>query len=299
MFIGSDYFTNKINFLPDGVEGGAPATGSSSEPAGSAEAKPDASSSDVKADVSSEKIATHDDKGVPYYNRYRELEDKYKGVDLDKWKELSGIDLTAYKSEKEWMDLLLGEKELYEQVLGIIKGYKKPAPAAVKTQDDPALVEMRKKLESLENWKTATEKEREEIVSEQVRTEYESRYGKEVTAALKAKGIASLSAIEKQWLRNTVDNEYKTDWEQSQATKTQPKIGWNELPKLVQKHLATVDSARREALKGSVRKDGSPDAMHGGGSSQFMQKPPSNETKAQRVQRIANELKDGMAGPVI
>ena len=212
--------------------------------------------------------------------------------------ELSGIDLTTYKSEKEWMDLLLGEKELYEQVLNLIKGYKKAPPATIKTQDSPELAEVRKKLAVLEGWKTATEQERQELIGEQVRTEYESRYNKELDSAMKVKGLASLTAIEKQWLRNTVDDEYRQDWEQSQATKTQPKIGWNELPKIVQKHLATVDSARREALKGSVRKDGSPDAMHGGGSSQFMKKPPANETKAQRVQRIANELKDSMVAPV-
>ena len=282
------------NFIPDGVEGGGSAAGSSSEQAGSVEGAKDTSSSDVKTDVKSDAIPAHDEKGVPYYNRYRELEEKYKGVDLDKWKVLSNIDPNVYKSEREWMDMLMGEKELYDQVMGIIKGYKKPAPSNV--SQTPELAEMRKKMEALESWKTATETEKQELIAEKVRTEYDSRYNKEVEAGLKSKNIQSLTTIEKQWLRNSVDDEYRKDWQESQANKSQPKIGWNELPTIVKKYMDAIDGARREALKGSVRKDGSPDAMHGGGSSQFIVKPSKNESKAQRVERIANEFKQQLDG---
>jgi hypothetical protein len=128
-----------------------------------------------------------------------------------------------------------------------------------------------------------------------VRKEYDTRYAKEVADAQKSKGIQSLSAIEKQWLRNAVDEEYRKDWEDSQANKTQPKLGWEQLPKIVKTYMDAVDGARREALKGSVRKDGSPESLNGGGPSQFQVKPNTKETKAQRVQRIANEMKQDMA----
>lgn len=280
------------NFSPDGVAGGGSEAGSSSEQTENAESSKESSPSDVKQDVSKE-IPAHDEKGVPYYNRYREMEEKFKGVDLDKWKELSGIDLGIYKSEREWLDMLMGEKELYNQVLNMIKGYKKPAPQQTKSTENPELVDVRKKLEELESWKTATEQEKEELIAEQVRTEYDSRYNKELEVALKSKNIQSLTAVEKQWLRDSVDNEYRKDWENSQANKTKPALGWNELPKIVKKYTDAVDSSRRESLKGSVRKDGSPDAIHGGGPTQFQRKPGA-ESKAQRVSRIANELKESL-----
>jgi hypothetical protein len=281
------------NFLPDGVEGGGSDTSSPSETTEAAKETTESSSSEVKTDVTSDKIPSLDDKGVPYYNRYRELEEKFKGVDLDKWKELSGIDLTTYKSQKEWVDLLLSDKDLYDQVLNMVKGYKKQVPQ--QKLDSQETVEIRKKLEELETWKNNSEKEKEELIGEQVRTEYESRFNKELESGIKSKNLRSLTEIEKSWLRTSVDNEYRQDWENSLATKSKPKLGWNELPKIVQKYLTTVDSARREALKGSIRKDGSPDAINGGGPTQFMQKPPNNETKAQRVQRIADELKQSVS----
>lgn len=282
------------NFVPDGVEGGGSATGSSSEHAENAPENTGSSSSEVKPDVKPEVIPAHDEKGVPYYNRYREMEEKFKGVDLDKWKQLSGIDLTVYKSEREWMDMLMQEKDLYSQVLSMIKGYKKPAPAQA-SAESKELADIREKMESLEKWKSSTEAEKEALVAEQVRNEYDTRYSKELSDSMKSKNIQSLSAIEKQWLRSSVDDEYRRDWQESQVNKSQPKLGWNELPKIVKKYMDAVDSARRESLKGSVRKDGSPDAINGGGPSQFMKKPDARETKAERVSRIANEMKDKMA----
>jgi hypothetical protein len=278
------------NFSPDGVEGGGSEASSSSEQTEGAQGTQESSSSDVKKDVASEKVATHDEKGVPYYNRYREAEAKYKDVDLDKWKELSSIDLKSYKAEKEWIDMLLKEKELYDQVMGVIQGYKKPAAAPGKQTVDPEIL---KRMEELESWKSSTEQERHEIVAEKVRAEYDTRYNKELDVSLKTTGIKSLTSIEKQWLRSSVDEEYRRDWQESQQSKSQPKLGWNELPGIVKKHMTAVDSARRESLKGAVRKDGSPDAISGGGLNQFSQKPDlRNESKAQRVQRIATEMKD-------
>jgi len=172
--------------------------------------------------------------------------------------------------------------------MNIIQGYKKPTQP--NQAQNPELADVRKKLEELEQWKTSSDAEKQELIAEQVRNEYDTRYGKELESQLKTKGIQKLSEIEKQWLRNQVDNEYRQDWEDSQKNNTQPKLGWNELSKITQKYVNAVDSARREALKGSVRKDGSPDAINGGGPSQFSPKP-GVETKAQRVDRIASELK--------
>lgn len=245
------------------------------------------SSSDVKGDVKpqgKEEIPTHDEKGVPYYNRYREMEGKYKDIDLERYAALKDIDLDNYNELRAFAEALEEDEELYNEVMGVVQGRKKSGqPEGEKPEAKPG----DPRYDKLEKTVTSLQSRIEAEDNQKALNEYEKSF------ETSAKGL-DLDEEEKTRLNRAVEDRFIQDYQSGK-----PKLTLKDVDKIVKEEYKSLDDYRRKVVTSWSKKnqDGSPPSLKGGSPNVPGKEPydPLKATKNERVNAIADELKEKLS----
>lgn len=267
--------------VPAGAEGGAPSSG-------------------VKNDVTPQ---THyaDEQGVPYYNRYRELQEKlkgYEGVDLDLYNRAKDLDLDELEEAHQFRTTVFSNPEKAAKVLAILKDEADSAvdPTKSAAQQTPEVKALLQRIEKME------QQFQQQAETEQKRTQagwmkdYDSSVESSIGQHLKDEAFkdlgGNLSEFEKKAIIKLVDDTFQADASLGKRSK----LSLKDVPNIVQGVLQSVLNHRRTALGGMIRKNESPDPSKGGGpEGQPKQKPM---TEHERIQAMQNYMRDADAGKV-
>jgi hypothetical protein len=258
------------------------------------ESESGASSSDVKNDVTPE---THykDEKGVPYYNRFRESEEKLKGfaeVDLDRYGRLKEFDPDEVQEAMEFKNLAYADQEKLAKVLEILKAEKKEAQAESGNQspDVKALADKIAKLEASLSKRDEAEKKKGQ---QEWMQKFDSSTDKAIADSLKVEAFkelgGKLSEFEKNSLKMLVDKVYEAD---AQGKKS---LGIDHVPKVVEGVLKLV-LENRKGTAGTLKKDESPQPINGTGNTGEKKKAPMDD--AERVADGIKFLQESRAGRI-
>lgn len=257
-------------------------TSAATPPQSGSEQHEEAPSSGVKNDVtSSEEIPTHDDKGVPYYNRYREMEDRYKGIDLEKWKQLSDLDPDYYKEMSEFDKALNEDPALYKAVLETIKGYKKQGTPEGSSETKEGLPS--DKFVTREEFDRIQARIQQEDANRAV-SEYDSAFTKSIKDF-------DLDDNEKQILNKRVEDVFISDFQSGKA-----KLTLNDVSRVVNEEYKKIDDYRKAIVTKWTKKntfDGAPAPIKGGSSAGVP--GTKNLNRNDRVNAIREELKQSVS----
>jgi len=247
-------------------------------------------SSGVTNDVKPE---THfaDKDGVPYYNRVQELQrklDGFKDVDLDLYSRAKELDLDEAEEALQFKRELHSDPAKLAKVLEILKGQQQ-ADANAGKEKNPELQAVIQELNAIKahlqgrdqsSWMKEYDSSMENSIAESLKNE-----------AFKDLG-GKLSEFEKQAVMKLVDDTFQADAAKGKAAK----LSIKDVPNVVQSVLKMVLDNRKGALGGMVRKDTSPEAMKGSGSTgQPKQKPMTDE---ERIEAMKQFVKDADSGRV-
>lgn len=272
-------FFAKSFFL--GAEGDGAAGGSGGE------GGEGSSSSDVNSDVKPE---THfaDDKGVPYYNRFRESSEKlekFKDVDLELYGRAKEFDFDEAEDALNFKQKIYSDPQKLVKVLEILKGQQ--AAGAAKGEVNPELKAVIQELSAIKQQLAARDQGG-------WMKEYDSSVNGTLAESLKAEAFkdlgGKLSEFEQKAVLKLVDDVFEADTKKGRLAK----LSMNDVPKVVQSVLQMVLDNR----KGNVRfkKDGSPEPLKGNGNpGQPKGKPMTEE---ERHVSMANYLKEQTAAGI-
>lgn len=248
------------------------------------------SSSDAKLDAGQTQIPTHDEKNVPYFERYKEMERKFEGVDLDRYGRLKEFDPDEVQEAMEFKNLAYADQEKLGKVLEILKVEKKEAQAeeGFKSPEVKALADKIAKLE-------ASIAKREEAEQKKGQAEwmqkYDSSADKAIAESLKADTFkdlgGKLTEFETKSLKMLVDKVYEAD---AQGKKS---LGIDHIPKVVEGVLKLVLD-NRKGTAGTLKKDESPQPINGTGNTGEKKKAPMDD--AERVADGVKFLQESRAG---
>lgn len=247
-----------------------------------------AASSAVKNDVTPE---THfkDEQGVPYYNRFREVSEKmekFKDIDLDLYNRAKEYDFDEIEEALQFKNEIYSDQEKLSKVLSILKGEKREA--AQKGQASPEVNQLIQRLEALENhlksqgqagWMEKFDSSVEGSLAESLKSD-----------AFKDLG-GNLTEFERKAVFKLVDDVYQAD-----AAKRPSKLSLKDVPSVIQGVLKMVLDNRKGVLGGMVKKDSSPDAIKGDGSTG--QRKPKPMSEEERIESMKNYMKDVETGRV-
>lgn len=243
------------------------------------------SSSEVKADVKPE-IPNADEKGVPYYNRFRELEAKYKDVDLDLYNKAKSLDFSEVEEALNFKNEIYSDKDKLAKVLEVLKGQQAQEKSEGK-QANPELQAVIQELNAIKSQLQA--KDQGEWMKQ-----YDSSVEKSLQDCLKSDDFkdlgGKLSNFEKTAIMKMVDDTFQADAAKGRLSK----LSLKDVPNVVQGIMKMVSENRKESLGGSVKKDDSPQPMNGSGSSgQPKDKPMSDEERIQSMQNYMRQVEAG------
>lgn len=271
-----------FSFAPDG-DGGA----GGDEGDGGAGAP----SSGVKNDVTPE---THfkDEKGVPYYNRYREMEEKYKGVDLDLYGRAKEFDFDEAEEALEFKNLVYSDQKKLEKVLAVLKGEAEDAidPTKSKANQSPEAKALLARIEKLEGVIQGFQQAEHSKNQNSWMEKYDSGVETSIAESLKLEAFkelgGKLSDFDKRVVSKLVDDVFAADASKGK----QSKLSHNDIPKVVQDVLSMVLENRKGTLSGMLRKDGGPDPIKGDGASgQPKQKPMGDKERIESGAKFIQE----------
>lgn len=271
LFFGNAGF---ISFADaDGAAGGDGSGGDGGNGGGS-------SSSDAKPDAGQSQIPTHDEKNVPYFERFKELERKYKDVDLDRYGRLKDFD-------PDEVEETFTEREKLNSELTQLREELAKAKAASGGKTNPEIEALRKEIADI---KADKQKEGQTKWMQ----EFDSSTDKAVAESLKTDAFkdlgGKLSEFEKNSVRMLVDKVYEADAAGKKS------LGIQHVPKVVEGIMKMVLENRKNHLGGMLKKDDSPQPINGSGNSGEKDKGPM--TDEERVADSVQFLKDQRAGKV-
>lgn len=263
---------------------------------GSANAEQGSASSAVKNDVSPE---THfaDEKGVPYYNRYRELESKFKDVDLDRYGRLKDFDPDDVEEAVKFRDFVYADEKKLNKVLEILKGQAADAIDPTKSQanQSPEVKALLERIEKTEQRLQQYEQKETKLAQAKWMEEFDSSVSRSIEDALKAEELkdlgGKLSEFEKKAIVKFVDDAFEAD------SKNKPqKLSIKSVPQVVQGIMKMVLDHRKGNLGGMLKRDTSPEAIRGNGNTGTpKQKPMTDE---ERIEAMKNFVKESDAGKI-
>lgn len=240
---------------PTGAGAGAAVTPSGAGAAGAGSP----SSAGVKPDVNaagSQQIPTHDDKGVPWMNRAKELEERYKDVDLDRYSKFKDMDPDEVGEAMKTYETLLADETKFKKVMEILKAQQEvqddPKPA-----NDGAAKELRDRVNALEQ----AEKNR---ITKNWMEKYETGISESIAENLKGelKDLGELSPLEQEIIRSAIDRKFQADQRQRK-----PVLSLKNVPEFVAQELKRVKENRAFVVSKSVKRETSPEGIHGGSQS--------------------------------
>ena len=240
-----------------------------------------ASSQDVKDGVTPE---THfkDEKGVPYYNRYREMESKYKDVDLDLYKRAKDLDLEAAEDALDFKKQIYSDPKKLEKVLALLN--EKSQELGDKAKANPELQAVLQELNGIKAQLQA--KEQSSWMSD-----YDSKVSNAITELLSGeelKAIGKLSEFEQKAVEKLVDDIFESD-----AKSRASKLSKSDIPSVVQGVLKMVLDNRKGSLGGMLKRDLSPDPLKGSGKTGDSKKPMTEEERMESMTKYMQEARAG------
>ena len=228
--------------------------------------------------------------------------EKYKDVDLDKWSKLKDIDLESYeqlkevnledyKSLREFAEVLEADPELYESVLGTIRQYKQkksgggepqnpaqPAGGKGTPQADP-------RVDAIGQRQARLEARLEQEDTQKAMQEFDGAFTKSIEKT------EFLDDYEKDVLKRRIEDTFMDDYWSGKN-----KLTLRDVDRLVKEEFKKIENYRKGVVASWAKKnpgDHSPAPLRDG-SPQVPGKAynPYQSTKAERVNRIADELKE-------
>lgn len=248
-------------------------------------------SSGVNNDVKPE---THfaDDKGVPYYNRFRELEEKFgkfKDVDLDLYNRAKELDFDELEESFQLKQQIYSDPDKLAKVLAILKGeIEKPKNEPTKGEGNQELRQVLDRLHALEgHFKRQSQSDWMQ--------KFDASFEQSLGDFLKAEDFkelgGKLSEFEKRALSKLVDDTFQAD----QSKGNLAKLSLKDVPNVLRDVLKMVLDHRRSS-GGKVKNDQSPQPINGaGGSGQHKPKPLNEE---ERINAMQNYMKEAEAAKI-
>ena len=244
-----------------------------------------AASSAVKTDVTPE---THyaDEKGVPYYNRFREMEEKLKGfegVDLDLYGRAKELDLDEVEEALQFKALASKDQGKLQQILSILRDEKKAATSpAQKSAAEERIERLERHIQGKEqaSWMERYDSSVESSLNDSMKNE-----------AFKDLG-GKLTEFERSAVIKLVDDVFQADAAKGRLSK----LSHNNIPDIVQGILKKVVDNRKGTLGGMVKRDQSPEPINGSGATG--REKPKPMTDEQRIESMRNFMKEHESGKV-
>jgi hypothetical protein len=213
-----------------------------SEVVASDETKGTETSSSPDAKQGAVSIPAVDDKGVAYFERYKELERKMKdfeGVDVKRWNELQELDIKDLQEAASLRDKIVSDRAKFNKIMEILDAEEEAAEEdGEKPQVDKKLL---KTVQGLQERLDARERQEQEAAQKNWMTRYDQSIESSVSKAVAEthKDLGSLSAFEQRAIAQFVDDAFSKD----RASKA-PKLSLESVPGIVQEGLKAIRENR-------------------------------------------------------
>ncbi len=217
---------------------------------------------------------------VNWETRAKELETKYKDVDLDKYSKFKDLDHEKVQEALKTYEVLASDEAKFKKVIEILDA-KEEAKAIEAAGGDPTAAE--KRIKALEDKINGFETAANKKISDNFMASFETGINEAIESNLKGelKELKALSPSEKKEIRNFLDATFQAD------LKTQ-KLSLNDVPRLVGEALKSVKENRVFILAQSIKRDESPEGLSGGANAGR----PGTKKPVEAGQRVANVMKD-------
>lgn len=257
------------------------------EPEIKQDAPESSSSADVKPEVKASDVPYVDDKGVPYFNRFKELSEKlekFKDVDPEKWSKVKDFDPDRVSRALELEGLLTSDKEkfakalaLYEEQQEAIEEAKesgKQAPKYLTPEDFDRLMNERDKKKIQADWMS----------------EWKRQVDSNMTTVLKNdafKDFGSLHDRDKKLIMQEVGEVFEKD-----ASSKAPKLSMKDVPQVVENVMKSLHEYRAHIRGQAITKDVSPQSISGNRSAESHKKADAEYDEVEETKDMINLYKE-------
>jgi hypothetical protein len=207
-----------------------------------------------------------DEKGVPYFNRFKEMSeklDKFKDVDPDRWSKLKDFDPDQVARALELERFMTSDKEKFQKALAL---YEEQQEEAAKEESAGE-----KKYLTAEDFDKLMRQREEGHVRNQWMTEWNKQVDSSMTTVLKGdsfKDFGDLHERDKRAVVQEVGEVFEKD-----ANSRMPKLSLKDVPQVVGQVIKSLYEYRQSIRGQAIKKDVSPQSISGNRTAESHKKP--------------------------
>lgn len=218
-------------------------------------AEPSSSSAEVKPEVKQDtSIPYVDEKGVPYFNRFKELSEKFKDVDIDRWGKVKDFDPERVKKALELEEFMTQDSEKFRKALAVYEEQQAEEESQNKKEETPKFL-TREELDKLlqerdyskaqNDWMQKWTQGVEKSMNESIKSESYKDFG-------------DLHDLDKEIIVKKVGEIYEKD-----ANSKFPKLSLKDISNVTDQVVKSLYEYRMAVRGQAVKKDSSPQSITG------------------------------------